>query len=120
MNHSTVRGGPPRAEQKRGRPRLARGFVAGTLATVALTLLSPLVVDVALKFGPAEYFAVMVLAFMLFLPGVTDFLPESVLAAVVIVAISSVFQPTGVPPRWTSARHSMARWASAATAAGTG
>ena len=40
--------------------------------------------------------AVMVLAFMLFLPGVTDFLPESVLAAVVIVAISSVFQPTGV------------------------
>ena len=54
---------------KRGRagPALATAaigsFVAGTLATIALTLLSPLVVDVALKFGPAEYFAVMVLAF---------------------------------------------------------
>ncbi len=36
----------------------------GTVAaTIALTLLSPLVVDIALKFGPAEYFAVMVLAF---------------------------------------------------------
>lgn len=40
--------------------------------------------------------ALLVLAFMLFLPGVTEFLPESVLAAVVIVAISSVFQPTGI------------------------
>ena len=40
--------------------------------------------------------ALLVLAFMLFLPGVTEFLPESVLAAVVIVAISSVFQPTGL------------------------
>jgi putative tricarboxylic transport membrane protein len=54
---------------KRGRagPALATSaigsFVAGTLATIALTLLSPLVVDIALKFGPAEYFAVMVLAF---------------------------------------------------------
>jgi putative tricarboxylic transport membrane protein len=54
---------------KRGRagPALATSaigsFVAGTLATIALTLLSPLIVDIALKFGPAEYFAVMVLAF---------------------------------------------------------
>ena len=50
--------------------------------------------------------ALLVLAFMLFLPGVTEFLPESVLAAVVIVAISSVFQPTGVGTwkidRWDS------------------
>jgi putative tricarboxylic transport membrane protein len=38
-------------------------FVAGTLATVLLTLIGPFMVQVALKFGPAEYFAVMVLAF---------------------------------------------------------
>jgi putative tricarboxylic transport membrane protein len=38
-------------------------FVAGTLAVIALTLLAPLIVDIALKFGPSEYFAVMVLAF---------------------------------------------------------
>src|SRR5262247_2953531 len=51
---------------KRGRagPALATAaigsFVAGTIATVLLTLLAPLVVEVALAFGPAEYFALMV------------------------------------------------------------
>jgi putative tricarboxylic transport membrane protein len=39
-------------------------FVAGTLATVAMTFASPLIVDMALRFGPAEYFALMVLAFV--------------------------------------------------------
>jgi putative tricarboxylic transport membrane protein len=38
-------------------------FVAGTLATVLLTLVAPRVVELALKFGPAEYFALMVFAF---------------------------------------------------------
>jgi putative tricarboxylic transport membrane protein len=55
---------------KRGRagPALATAaigsFVAGTLATVMLTIAAPVMVEVALKFGPAEYFAVMVLAFV--------------------------------------------------------
>jgi putative tricarboxylic transport membrane protein len=54
---------------KRGRagPALATAaigsFVAGTLATLLLTFLAPIGVEFALKFGPAEYFAVMVLAF---------------------------------------------------------
>ncbi|HYC35520.1 MAG TPA: tripartite tricarboxylate transporter permease [Usitatibacter sp.] len=54
---------------KRGRagPALATAaigsFVAGTLATVGLTFLSPLVVQLGLKFGPPEFFALMVLAF---------------------------------------------------------
>ncbi|HWM43739.1 MAG TPA: tripartite tricarboxylate transporter permease, partial [Burkholderiales bacterium] len=39
-------------------------FVAGTIATILLTLLAPLVVDLALKFGPADYFALMVFAFI--------------------------------------------------------
>jgi putative tricarboxylic transport membrane protein len=55
------------AKAGRAGPALATSaigsFVAGTLATIGLTLLSPIVVDIALKFGPAEYFAVMVLAF---------------------------------------------------------
>jgi putative tricarboxylic transport membrane protein len=38
-------------------------FVAGTIATVLLTLLAPQVVDIAVKLGPAEYFALMILAF---------------------------------------------------------
>src|SRR6185436_3217891 len=54
---------------KRGRAGPALGtsaigsFVAGTIATIGLTFLSPLVVELGLKFGPPEYFALMVLAF---------------------------------------------------------
>ena len=39
-------------------------FVAGTISVVLLTVMAPLVVDFAIKFGPAEYFSVMVLAFV--------------------------------------------------------
>jgi putative tricarboxylic transport membrane protein len=39
-------------------------FVAGTIGTLGVTFLAPLVVDFALQFGPAEYFALMVLAFV--------------------------------------------------------
>jgi putative tricarboxylic transport membrane protein len=39
-------------------------FVAGTLATLALTLTAPIMVRMALAFGSAEYFALMVLAFV--------------------------------------------------------
>src|ERR687898_1302483 len=55
------------AKKGRAGPALATAaigsFVAGTIATVLVTLLAPLVVEVALKFGPAEYFALMVFAF---------------------------------------------------------
>ena len=37
-------------------------FIAGTFATVMLMLTAPILVEVALGFGPAEYFALMVLA----------------------------------------------------------
>lgn len=39
-------------------------FVAGTLATIGLSFLSPIMVRIALLFGPAEYFSLMVLAFV--------------------------------------------------------
>ena len=55
------------ARQARGAAALATAaigsFVAGTIGTVLLTVLAPLVVKVALKFGPADYFALMVVAF---------------------------------------------------------
>jgi putative tricarboxylic transport membrane protein len=38
-------------------------FVAGTIGTALLTVLAPIVVKLALKFGPADYFALMVVAF---------------------------------------------------------
>ncbi len=40
-------------------------FVAGTLSTLGLSLAAPLLVSLALLFGPAEYFALMVLAFVM-------------------------------------------------------
>jgi putative tricarboxylic transport membrane protein len=39
-------------------------FVAGTLASAALTACAPAMVELALRFGPAEYFALAVVAFV--------------------------------------------------------
>ena len=55
------------ARQGRGAAALSTAaigsFVAGTLGTLALTFLAPIFVKLALLFGPAEYFSLMVLAF---------------------------------------------------------
>ncbi|TBW11263.1 tripartite tricarboxylate transporter permease [Azotobacter chroococcum] len=55
------------ARHGRAGPALATAaigsFVAGTIATVLLTLFAPVIADFALRFGPAEYFAILVLAF---------------------------------------------------------
>jgi putative tricarboxylic transport membrane protein len=55
------------AKKGRAGPALATcaigSFVAGTIATLLVTMLAPLVIEIALKFGPAEYFALMVFAF---------------------------------------------------------
>ena len=54
------------ARKGRGAQALATAalgsFVAGTIATLGLTFVAPLMVRLALLFGPAEYFALMVLA----------------------------------------------------------
>ena len=56
------------ARAGRGGPALATAaigsFVAGLIATMGLALIAPTIVKFALSFGPAEYFALMVLAFM--------------------------------------------------------
>jgi putative tricarboxylic transport membrane protein len=55
------------ARTGRGGPALATAaigsFVAGTIATALLALFAPWLVEFALAFGPADYFALMVLAF---------------------------------------------------------
>ncbi|SMQ68665.1 putative tricarboxylic transport membrane protein [Devosia lucknowensis] len=56
------------ARKGRGGPALATAaigsFVAGLIATFGLAFIAPWVVKLALMFGPAEYFALMMLAFM--------------------------------------------------------
>jgi putative tricarboxylic transport membrane protein len=64
---ATAIDGHQMARQGRGAAALTTAaigsFVAGTLATIGLTFFAPLLASVALQFGPAEYFALAVLAF---------------------------------------------------------
>src|SRR5688500_6758811 len=56
------------ARKGRGGPALATAaiasFIAALIATLALAFVAPWVVKAALAFGPADYFALMVLAFV--------------------------------------------------------
>ncbi len=56
------------ARAGRGGPALATAaigsFVAGLIATIGLAFIAPFVVKLALVFGPKEYFALMVVAFI--------------------------------------------------------
>jgi putative tricarboxylic transport membrane protein len=65
---ATALEGSRMARAGRAGPALATAaigsFVAGSIATLMLTLLAPWVVELALRFGPAEYFALMVFAFV--------------------------------------------------------
>lgn len=61
--------GYPMAKKGRGGPALGisaiASFVAGVLGVVGLVCFAPLLADQALKFGPPEYFALMILALTL-------------------------------------------------------
>jgi len=56
------------AKRGRGAAALATAaigsFVAGTIGTLALTFVAPIMVDIALEFGEAEYVSLIVLAFI--------------------------------------------------------
>jgi putative tricarboxylic transport membrane protein len=69
-------------------------FVAGTLATLALTISAPLMVEVALGFGPAEYFALAVLAFV----AVSAVLGESRLLGFASLVFGLVLGVIGIDP----------------------
>lgn len=60
--------GAKMARSGRAGPALATSavgsFVAGTIGTLGISFLGPVVVELALKLGPAEYFSLMVLCFV--------------------------------------------------------
>jgi putative tricarboxylic transport membrane protein len=76
--------GYPMAQQGKAPEALAIGavasFVGAMLATIGLVLLAPLLVQVAIHFGPAEYFALYVMAFVT-IGGVTGANPAKTLLA---------------------------------------
>jgi putative tricarboxylic transport membrane protein len=77
-------------------------FVAGTIATAALTFFAPVVVELALKLGPAEYFSLMVIAFV----AVSSVLGRSVLRGLASLFLGLILGVVGVDlqtgqPRFT-------------------
>lgn len=84
------------AKNGRGGPALSTAaigsFVAGTLATFFLALLAPLIVDFAVQFGPWDYFALMVLAFI----TVSATFGDSVLRGLTSLALGLVFGLVGL------------------------
>ena len=67
-------------------------FVAGSIATVGLALLAPLIVEFAVSFGPWDYFALMVLAFV----TVSATFGDSVLRGLTSLALGLVFSLVGI------------------------
>jgi putative tricarboxylic transport membrane protein len=77
-------------------------FVAGTISTLAITFLAPAVAQLALAFQPADYFALMVLAFV----SVTALLGRSLLRGLISLFIGLALGLVGIDivsgqPRFT-------------------
>ena len=106
----TAMEGNAMARSGRAGPALATAaigsFVAGTIATVLLTLFAPLLADFALNFGPAEYFMIMALAFTTVsavigestLKGMTSLFIGLAIGLIGIDAVSGVVRYTGGVP----------------------
>ena len=67
-------------------------FIAGTIATVLVTLLAPSIVELALLLGPAEYFSLMVLAFV----TVSSVLGESALRGMIALLVGITLGLIGI------------------------
>lgn len=93
-------------KQGRGGPALAMSavasFVGGTLSVLGLVLLAPILARWAIRFGPAEYFALMVFAFAVLssLSGRT--VSKGLASAMLGLLVASVgLDPNSAVPRFT-------------------
>ena len=84
------------AKNGRGGPALATAaigsFVAGTVATFGLACLAPVLVELAVQFGPWDYFALMVLAFV----TVSATFGDSVLRGITSLALGLALGLVGI------------------------
>lgn len=98
--------GYPMAKQGKGPEALAisavSSFIGSLLATIGLIIFAPLLVQVAIQFGPAEYFALFLMAFLT-IGGVTGGNPgKTLLGACIGLAIGTVgIDPMSGVPRFT-------------------
>jgi putative tricarboxylic transport membrane protein len=90
--------GYPMARQGRGGVALGisaiGSFFAGTLGVVALTFFAPALADQALRFGPPEYFGLMVLAFTV----VASLASASLVKGFAMAALGYLVSLTGLGP----------------------
>ena len=90
--------GNPMARRGRGAQALATAaigsFIAGTLGTIALTFVAPLMVKVALMLGAPEYFALMVLASA----AVTAVMSGSITKGIASLALGLLLGAVGLDP----------------------
>lgn len=95
------------ARSGRAGPALATAaigsFVAGTISTILLTFFAPFVAGVALKFGPAEYFSILVFAFT----TVSAVLGSSMLRGLVSLGIGLSIGLIGLDSISGTARYTM-------------
>ncbi|MDY6963875.1 MAG: tripartite tricarboxylate transporter permease, partial [Pseudomonadota bacterium] len=84
------------ARAGRGGPALATSaigsFVAGLIATLLLAFLAPYVVQFAIQFGPREYFALMLLAFV----TVSSAFGDSTLRGLTALFVGLAFSVVGI------------------------
>jgi putative tricarboxylic transport membrane protein len=78
-------------------------FVAGTLATMALTFTAPVLASFALRFGPAEYFALTLVAFT----TVTAVVGESIVRGMLSLFLGLALGVIGIDPLTGAARFSL-------------
>ena len=108
----TTLDGFPMAQQGRASDALAisgvASFIGATVATIGLTLFAPLLARAAIHFGPADYFALYLMAFAT-IGGLTGVDPrKTLLSALVGLMIATVgLDPgTGIP-RYTGGSFSL-------------
>lgn len=97
------------ARRGRGAAALATAaigsFIAGTIATIGLTFVAPIVVRLALQFGPADYFALMILAFT----TVTSLLGSSALRGIASLLFGLAIGLVGIDLQTGQARYTLGR-----------
>jgi putative tricarboxylic transport membrane protein len=95
------------ARRGRGAAALATAaigsFIAGAIATLGLTFIAPVMVGAALRFGPADYFALMVLAFT----TVTAVLGGSLLRGMTSLLFGIGLGLVGIDVQTGQARHTL-------------
>ena len=84
------------ARQGRAGPALGMAafgsFIAGTFSVVLLTLMAPSLANIAIKFGPPEYFGLMVLGIVI----ITFLASESILKGILMILVGVIMGSVGL------------------------